>query len=68
MGNVNRVFRIDGAYFQYKTLEQWTKKARFIAFDYHAFILYVALLFDSQPVALDAIRCCQETADGGLGK
>lgn len=67
-GEDENVFRIDGKYFQYNSLERWTKKAPLIAFHYHAFNLYIALLVDAISVARDAIRNCRLTAESAKGK
>lgn len=62
------MFRIDGDYFRYKSLDKWTKKAPLIGFHYHAFNLYIALLVDAISVARDAIHNCRLTADSAKGE
>lgn len=67
MGTSETMLRIDGEYFQYKTLEKWQGRADFIVFHYHAFNLYIALLLDVRPVAQDAIRNCHAFSEGAKG-
>jgi hypothetical protein len=58
----------DNIYIPPNSLEIWTNKAPLIAFHYHAFTLYIALLLNDQPTAFKAIKRCQENYYGAEGK
>ena len=67
-GESENVLKIDGVYFKYERLEMWTEQATFIAFQYHAFALYIALLLDNHSMAMEAIQQCEKSSEGAKGR
>jgi hypothetical protein len=53
---------VDELYIPRDNLESWTIEEPSVAFHYHAFTLYIALLLNDQPVALSAIAKCRTTS------
>jgi hypothetical protein len=66
-GASENVLRIDGEYFEYKTLDMWKGRANFIVFYYYAFSLYISLLLDVPLLAHEAIRNCHAYSEGATG-
>jgi len=66
-GASENILRIDGEYFESKTLDMWKGRANFIVFYYYAFSLYISLLLDVPTLAHTAIRNCHEYSEGATG-
>jgi len=66
-GQSENVLRIDGKHFSYHSLEGWMEKAIFVAYHYHAYTLYIALLLNNLSNALDAVKNCRKTEEGAKG-